>query len=152
MKSNEFIVEAMPQVYYHGSANKLKVGTKLTPRDDYENDWSNTDFYIPLEKYRPTDKLSHKQSVFMCDNPTDVDNAGGSTDYLFSLWPNGVVQRHDMNWGSEISMLISDGHDIDSPEVAHAAQQYWAGNPHPHDESVWEYLTPNATVLTVEEY
>ena len=51
--------------YYHGSNNKLPVGTILSPRhSEYESDWGDTSFYQILEKYRPTDKLSHKDSVF----------------------------------------------------------------------------------------
>jgi hypothetical protein len=56
-----------------------------------------------------------------------------------------------MNWGSEISMLVSDGYDIDSDEIRYAAEQYWAGNPHTN-ESVWEYLTPAARIVKVEPY
>ncbi len=32
-----------------------------------------------------------------------------------------------------------------------AAKNYWNGVPH-HDENVWEYLTPKAEILKVEEY
>jgi hypothetical protein len=137
--------------YYHGSYQKLPVGTILTPRDDYENDWGSTDFYAALEKYRPADKLSHKQSVFMVADPDDIDLAGGATDWMLTVVPMGKIQRHDINWGSEISVLISDGHTIDSEQVANAAANYWNGVPHTN-ESVWEYLTTNAKVVAVEEY
>lgn len=145
------IDEVIGQKFYHGSYDELPVGTVLKPRDDYENDWSGTDFYKPLEMYRPQDMLSHRQSVFMCDNPDDVDLAGGATDWLFTVVPMGPVQRHDLNWGSEISMLVSDGHAIDSPEIKQAAENYWSGKPH-YNESVWEYLTPAAKIVKVEEY
>lgn len=137
--------------FYHGSYEKLPVGTILTPRDNYESNWQNTDFYKPLEKYRPKNMLPHKKSVFMCDNPDDVDLAGGSTEWLLTVEPLGPVQRHDLNWSSEISMLISDGHSIDSPVVQKAATNYWNGVPHPN-ESVWEYLTSSAKVVAVEKY
>jgi hypothetical protein len=95
--------------------------------------------------------LSHKDSVFMCHDDEDVDLAGGGTDYIFVVEPLGKVEKHDMNWSGEISMLVSDGFDIESPEVTNAANNYWNGVPHP-DESVWEYLTPFARILSVEEY
>lgn len=145
------LLESNNQPYYHGSYDNLPVGTILTPRDDYESNWKDTDFYGPLEMYRPKDKLSHKQSVFMCDNPDDVDLAGGATEWLFTVAPMGKVQRHDLNWGSEISSLVGDGHAFDSEEVMEAANNYWAGIPH-HNESVWEYLTPAAKIVKVEEY
>jgi len=141
----------LEKVYYHGSSEYLDVGTILTPRKDYENDWQDTDFYGSLEHYRPSNCLSHKESVFMVDNDNDIDNAGGGTEYVFHVIPLGDVQRHDMNWGSEISMLISDGYDISSDEIKHAAQEYWKGTPHPN-ESVWEYLTPSAKIIKVEEF
>jgi hypothetical protein len=138
--------------FYHGSMTELDVGTVLKARgDQYHSEWSQTDFYAPLEQYRPTNMLSHSQSIFMCDNEDDVDTAGGGTDWLFTVVPMGKVQKHDMNWSSEISMLVSDGYDIDSDEIQNAANNYWAGVPH-HNESLWEYLTPAAKVIHVEEY
>lgn len=150
MRAKDFIIEG-PKKLYHGSMDYLPVGTILTPRDDYENRWEHTDFFRPLEMYRPKDKLSHTQSVFMCDNPDDVDLAGGGTEYLFTVIPIGPVQRHDMNWSSEISSLVSLGHDLDSPEIKDAAMAYWAGEESPN-EVIWEYLAPKAKIITVEEY
>lgn len=145
-------VDEMNQTFYHGSFDKLPVGTVLTPRgDDYEKDWQNTDFYAVLEQYRPKDKLSHKQSVFMVGDPDDVDLAGGATDWLFTVKPLGPIQKHDLNWSSEISLLIGDGYAADSDEVKEAASNYWKGVPH-YNESVWEYLTTSAEIVGVEEY
>ena len=145
------INEVIGRKFYHGSYIKLPVGFILKPRDDYEKNWAHTDFYRPLELYRPKNMLSHNQSVFMCDNPDDVDLAGGATDWLFTVIPRGPVQRHDLNWGSEISMLIDNGYTIESPEIKQAAENYWNGQPH-YNESVWEYLTTAAKIVKVEEY
>lgn len=139
------------QTFYHGSMNYLPINTILTPKDDYEQNWSGTDFYNILEMYRPKEMLAHKESVFMCDNPDDVDNAGGGTEYLFTVKPLGKIEKHDLNWGSEISMLLSDGHEFDSEDIMNAAHNYWTGIPHTN-ESVWEYLTPKCIVLNVEQY
>lgn len=87
----------------------------------------------------------------MVGDPDDIDLAGGGTEWVFTVIPLGPVQRHDLNWSSEISMLISDGYAIDSPEVQIAAERYWAGVPHT-DEQVWEYLTPAAKIIAVEPY
>jgi hypothetical protein len=141
-----------PQTFYHGSMTKLPVGTVLTPRDDYENDWSGTDFYAALEYWRPDSMLSHSQSVFMVADEDDVDLAGGGTEWLFIVEPEGRIERHDINWGSEVSMLIGDGHEIESESVKKAALQYWWGTPHSSNESVWEYLTPKAKIIHVERY
>lgn len=150
MRALEFITEG-PKYLYHGSYQELPVGTILTARDDYENDWQDTDFYKPLEMYRPPDKLSHKQSVFMCDNPDDIDFAGAATDWLFTVVPIGPLQRHDMNWSSEISSLVGLGYPIDSTEIKDAAEAYWSGEESPN-EVVWEYLAPKAKIIKVEPY
>lgn len=150
MRAHEFITE-QPTVYYHGSYDYLPVGTILTAQPGYERRWGHTDFYGILEMYRPKDKMPHSKSVFMCDNPDDVDLAGGATEWLFTVVPLGPVQRHDMNYSSEISSLISLGHDFDSDEVMYAAEMYWSGEPSPN-ETLWEYLTPKAKIVKVEEY
>ena len=130
----------------------LPVGTVLKPRGtDYEASWGHTDFYAALEHYRPSHMLGHKNAVFMVADPDDVDLAGGGTEWLMTVKPLGPVSKHDLNWSSEISMLRDDGYDIDSPEVKKAALNYWSGVPHPN-ESVWEYLTPAAEIIAVEEY
>jgi hypothetical protein len=146
MKTKELLKQ-----FYHGSEIKLPVGTILVPSTDYAVRWYDNNFYQILEKYRPSDKLAHKLSVFMCDNPDDIDAAGGSTDWLFTVKPKGVVQRHDMNWGSKIDCLISDGYSEDSLEVKSAAKNYWDGTPS-ENEPLWEYLTPSAEITDCEVY
>lgn len=137
--------------YYHGSMNELPVGTVLTPRDDYENDWQGTSFYTALEYWRPASMLGHRESVFMVADEDDIDLAGGGTEWMFVVQPNKRIEKHDLNWSSEISMLIDDGFDVKSEQVKAAALQYWYGVPHPN-ESVWEFLTPDAKILHVEPY
>jgi hypothetical protein len=130
---------------------ELPVGTILTPRDNYEANWSNTDFYTILEYYRPVGMASHKTSVFMVADEDDIDLAGGGTDWFFIVQPMGKIEKHDLNWSSEISMLSSDGYKKDSDEIKQAAMHYWNGTAH-YNESVWEFLAPKAKILHVEEY
>ena len=143
------LIEAI--TYYHGSMEELPVGTILTPRDNYAANWANTDFYNVLEHYKPEGMLSHNQAVFMVSEEDDIDLAGGGTDWFFIVQPIGKIEKHDLNWSSEISMLMSEGHDVDSDEVEEAAANYWNGVPN-INESVWEYLSPKAKILHVEEY
>lgn len=139
------------QYYYHGSDDNLPVGTILKPQSGYEDRWGQTEFYQALERHRPSNMLGHANSVFMTDNPDDIDAAGGGTEWLFTVKPSQPVQRHDLNWSSEISSLVDRGFSLDSYEVTEAAKNYWAGVPHPN-ESVWEYLAPSAEIIAVEEY
>ena len=126
--------------YYHGSHTELEIGKSITARSNYEEDWGKTDFYKILEFYRPKHMISHNEGVFMCDNDEDVDLAGGSIDFIYEVKPIGFVEKHDLNWSSEISCLVSEGYPIDSLEIKKAAENYWKGIPHT-DENVWEYIS-----------
>jgi len=137
--------------YFHGSENELPVGTILTPRgDEYEKDWGSTSFYEPLEKYRPSNYLAHKDAVFMVDDKDIIDLVGSATDFIFTVIPLGPVEKHDLNWGSEISGLIDGGEDINSEKIKQAALNYRNGVPH-YNETLWEYLTTSARIVKVED-
>ena len=138
------------KTYYHGSYDKLPVGTLLTSKNNYEDNWKHADFYFPLEKYRPKYMIPHSAAVFLCDNPDDIDLCGGGTDWLFTVEPIGKIEKHDLSWASEISCLIGD-YSIDSNEIKEAALNYWNGIEHPNS-SVWEFLVNSAIILKVEEY
>ena len=150
VKIKEFIKENQ-QLYFHGSMTEHPVGFILTPREEeYEKNWGDTDFYHILEIYRPKHMIAHKKAVFMIDNADDVDIAGGGTEYLFTVEPLGRIERHDLNWGSTVSILMDTDPD-NIEEIQQAAENYWNGVPH-HSESVWEYLTTSARIVAVEPY
>jgi hypothetical protein len=134
--------------FLHASLNKLEVGTVLRPRDDYEERWGNTDFYKALERYRPKHMLSHKESVFMCHSAEDLDNCIGG-EYIFEVIPDTRIEKHDLNWSSEVSCLVCD--NAPEEKIKQAALNYWNGIPHPN-ESIWEYLTPKAIIKKVYLY
>ena len=137
------------QKFYHGSHDQFEVGEILTPgEDEYEEGMENVEWYHVLHQHRPMESRQHSWSVFMTGNEDDIDVAGGSTDYVYEVEPIGDVERHDINWASEISYLLDAGHDHDSAEIAEAAANYWAGKPH-HNEQVWEYLAPKARIVSV---
>lgn len=134
--------------YLHASLDELEVGVVLKPRDDYEEHWSQTDFYAALERYRPENMLSHKESVFMCSSAEDLDNCIGG-EYIFEVIPDKRIERHDLNWSSEVSCLVCD--NAPEEQIKQAALNYWHGMPHTN-ESVWEYLTPKAVIKKVYLY
>ena len=94
--------------------------------------------------------IAHKDAVFMCDNEDDLNVAGGATEYFFTLKPLGPVEKHSLNWGSDISCLAENIKKNDKI-IKIAAQNYWDSVPH-HSEDIWEYLTTSAEILTVEKY
>lgn len=138
--------------YFHGSNEELPVGTMLSPRGAaYAHDWGGTDFYSVLERYRPNGMRAHADAVFLVSDPDDIDLAGGGTEWIFEVDPIGDITRHDLNWSSEISCLLSEGLPVDSEAVCRAALSYWGGVPHAN-ESVWEYLCDQARILTCEPF
>lgn len=147
----QFVETIEDKPYYHGSFNKLSVGTVMNGRrEDYEKDWGDNPWYQILHTHKPAGMLHHKNAVFMTDNVDDLDATGSPTDWIFTLKALGPVEKHDMNWISEIEALLSDGKKQDDEEIIRAAINYWNGTPH-HNESVWEYLTPSAKIVKVEE-
>ena len=136
--------------YFHGSNTKLPIGTVLVPNFNYEDVWRDADFYEILEQTRPSHMLAHRDAVFMCDNEDDIDCAGGGTEWLFEVEPLRKVQRHDVNWSSEISCLYSE-EEIGEDRLLECCANYWNGVPHPN-ENVWEYLTPKARIISVQLY
>lgn len=137
------------KMFYHGSSNKMKVGTVLKGRGlNYINDWSSDLVYQILEKERPNNYIPHYEAVFMVDNIEDIDNAGGATDYIFHLKPLGPIERHDMSFQSEILIAISDKKSL--AEIKLIAKKYWTGIS--SKEPVWEYLTREAIITKVEKY
>ena len=93
--------------FLHASFDELDIGTILKPRKNYEEHWKNTDFYAALEKYRPKEMLAHKEAVFMCTSAEDLDNSMGG-EFIFEVTPDTRIERHDMNWSSEVSCLVCD--------------------------------------------
>lgn len=141
-------------IYYHGSYDDLPIGTVLTPE---KGNFVNTiqDFemesHFKLEMFRPSGYISRNNAVYMCDNPEEVDLAGGANDHIYAVEPLGVVEQHDLNWMTEIDMIMDKYFNQGNPdaaveEVEQAALNYWNGVPH-YNESVWEYLTPAAKII-----
>lgn len=139
----------MAMSYYHGSFDKLPEGTILVPRPDYERHWGTNAWYHILEQYRPVNMISHKQAVFMTGTIEDVELAGGAETFIYKVEALGPVSKHDINWTSEIECLLSED-DPDEEAVREAAKNYWSGVPH-LNESVWEFLTTKARIVSLVE-
>ncbi|MFW5804257.1 MAG: hypothetical protein ACOCWG_03390 [bacterium] len=142
--------------YFHGSYHELPPGTILTPeRGNFMGTFNKDemDSHFKLEQFRPSEFLSRNNAIYMCKNIDDIDLAGGATEHIYIIEPIGKVEPHDLNWMSEIDLIISDAWEkgtIDDEEtiekVKNAALNYWHGTPH-YNESVWEYLSPSAKVI-----
>lgn len=145
----------MEKSYFHGSFTALPIGTVLKPSVDYKQRWEHCDFYQVLEYYRPNCALAHHHAVFMCSSPDDIDAAGGATDYLFTLKPQGVIEKHDMAWGTEIGCYMCDKAlsvqmALQDEKIQEMAFNYWNGIS--TNDPVWEFLTPSATITHAEAF
>ena|SRR3990167_3272386 len=144
------LLENNKQYFYHTSNQFLPIGTILTSRKkEYENEWGQNKFYTVLETYRPKNFLAHKDAVFMFKNIEEADMFGGK--FIFKVLPEGKIEKHDINWGSEISSLIDQSYEIKDKKIRELALNYWLGVPSPN-EQLWEYLAIKAKIVDVEEF
>ena len=142
--------------FYHGSYDILSKGTILTPeKGNFMGTFSQDemDSHFKLEQFKPSSFLSRNNAIYMCKDIDDIDLSGGATDYIYIVKPLGKIESHDLNWMSEIDLIMdeaySHGEQEDSTtinKVQKAALNYWNGVPH-FNESVWEYLTTSAEVI-----
>jgi hypothetical protein len=131
-------------LFLHGSYDPHPVGRRLTPQPDRAAAWEGLEFVRVLERYRPDWGIPHAEAVFLCQDPDHLDPCGAPLDHVVEVSPEGAFTRHDQNWISRICCLLDD-HAPDHPEIARAAEAYWAGHPHP-DGPVWEIRTRAAIV------
>lgn len=137
-------------VFYHGSSVFLAPGTLLRPDPRHEEHWTDNGWYRALELHRPEGMLAHRDAVFCCDNPDDLDAAGGGTDWVFTVVPRGPASRHDMNWGTRIDLAIEEGKNIEDEAIAALARNYWAGVA--TEDPLWEYLAAGAKIIAVQPF
>lgn len=150
------IIKVSELTYYHGSYDILPIGTILTPqKGNFMGTFSEyeMDSHFKLEQFRPSNYLSRNKAVYMSKKIDDIDLSGGATDYVYKVLPLGKVEPHDLNWMTEIDVIMSDAWDEGLQEeeetinkVKECALNYWEGISH-YNESVWEFLTPKAKII-----
>lgn len=137
---------AQSNKFYHGSFDLLPIDTILVPQSDYEKRWGTNPFYTELEQYRPSNKLASRELVFMCESIDDVGLAGGAETYIYEVLPLGKIEKHDVNWASEMDLAL-DANKTESEKMK-IAHNYWNGIPH-FNENVWEYVTTSARIIQI---
>lgn len=151
----------MNKEYFHGSYHRLTEGTILIPeKGNFMGTFSQyeMDSHFKLEQFRPSNFLSRNNAVYICQNIDDIDLAGGSTDHIYLVDPIGKIEPHDVNWLSEIDLIMSVSFDEGTQEdeftinkVEQAALNYWHGIPH-YNESIWEFLVASAKIIREIRY
>lgn len=135
--------------YYHGSYDLLPIGTILKPHDKSYTKINDVQLEEIMEKYKPKDKLSRYDSVFMVDDIDLIDSAGGSIDFIYLVEPLGKIEKSDLNWYTEIDMITPEHNEKLEKKYA---ENYWNGIPYDDfDSSVFEYRTPLAKIIKLIE-
>jgi hypothetical protein len=83
----------------------------------------------------------------MCDSQQYIDNAGGATDWLFTVSPAEPIAKHDMAWMADINIAIEMN---DTKTAAEHAVNYWMGIT--TSDPVWVYTAPSAVIMQVCEF
>lgn len=137
------------KLFLHGSFNKLLKNTILKPHNDsYTKHYDNKYIEEIMERYKPNDKLSRYNSVFLVDDVDDIDNAGASIDFIYEVTiPDDIIpEKSDLAWYSEIEMTN------DKVKKKKYALNYWNGVAFTNPEmSLWEYRVPYAIVYNLVE-
>lgn len=140
--------EIIPNLY-HGSKKEFPIGFILTPQNDgYVNDPEVSSTEEVMEKFRPSSHLSRYDSVFMVDNPDDIDNAGGYLAYIYKVAPIGPTETNDLAWYSELS-IYAPYNKLDK-DLIQSAKNYWSGAIHP-ENSLMEYRARSAKIIEIVE-
>ena len=129
---------------YHGSRKKFPDGFRLLPQTTGYAFWAETQqIERVFESVRPPDKISRYEAVFLSDDDGMCERAGGYSDHIYLVQPEGQVDKSDLSWYTECEMYD------EPPEKHHElARQYWAGVPFPrHNASCFEYRCRSAIIL-----
>lgn len=149
---DELVEGFLNKEYFHGSVDKFPNGTVLLPEKGHMLQ-TKMDSHFKLEAFRSPNFLSRNDAVYLAQDVDDIDLAGGSIDHVYLVEPIGRVERHDVNWLSEIESIMTYAREegtIEDEEtfegIENAALNYWNGVPH-YNESIWEFLVPRAKII-----
>lgn len=138
---------ALPKLY-HGSRKSFPIGFVLRPQSDGYTSFQDEDVRRTegiIEKYRPQGLIPRTKSVFMVDDPTMIESAGGYEDFVYLVRPNGRVERSNLGWYSRIDAYV----DATEQELAEWSNNYWAGVPYDKRPSVFEYRAESAQIIEI---
>jgi hypothetical protein len=135
--------------YYHGSIDELPIGLMLkSQKEGYTSDEVVQDLESLFDKYKPQNRISRKEAVYLADDPEEIDNLGGYNDYVYEVKPLDDPEKSDLSWYSKVNSAMGDFFDINeelSEEVKEMLDNYWNGVA--SENPVWEYRVYNADIV-----
>ena len=147
----QYIVKHQGIAYYHGSDKKFDIGFILQPQTDgYANLESEKEIEDLFEKYKPKDKISRKNCVYLVSDINNIDMAGGGTEYIYFVDPIGQIDKSDLTWYSEVYSLYTE--DTKESLLVPLIMNYWNGIQFkPKVNSLFEYRCKSAEIISIEE-
>lgn len=156
------ILENVATTFFHGTRTNLPVGTVLkSQKTGYVQGSGFDEMELAahkmceaiLEDLRPSSAVSRIGAIFMCDDPTNCERAGGYDDYVFEVQPQGPVSKANLFWYSELESYcynFDSVREMDWQDCQEMAKGYWNCLPNnvgePHRDLV-EYVTQTAVIL-----
>jgi hypothetical protein len=144
--------------FYHGSFDKLSVGTVLRGRTGFERDLVEKAF----EHMRPSSMVSRMEAVFMVQKIAGMEEAGGGAagEYVYEVEPIGRVSGpFHGGWHGEMAKVYLDDYAQFYPRdltkyapFIRMADAYWRGQPCVGGRlcaGTWEWITPEARIVRV---
>lgn len=150
------LLESLEKTYYHGSYKTFPVGFQLTPQSDGYVMGSGMDEIeraahhmceALIEQYRPAGAPKRTASVYLVTDPDEIDAAGGYSDNVYVVEPNGPVWKANLHWYSELYNVCFD--DEPDEDAERLANNYWNALPSGNN-TLYEYLCPSATITGYE--
>jgi hypothetical protein len=135
-------------MFYHGTTYNFKKGFSIIPKNEYTSNESTKNIEDLFEEVRPSNKISRRNSVYLCDSPENIDNCGGYTDVIYEVSVE-YSELSDLAWYSKADEYL----EINNIKKAReCAEKYWSGEIFEiTEQSCYEIRTNLAKVLNVFE-
>lgn len=136
-------------MFYHGTHYLFNKGFKLKPKNknkytDSVNIKEVEDFF---ENEKPSDKISRRNAIFLCDNVDNIDNCGGYTDIIYTVEAK-QTECSDLHWYSQACSYFENNNLIKAKENI---KKYWSGELAEKELSCPEFRTREAFIIDVFE-
>lgn len=146
--------------FFHASNSEFEVGRVYYAKKGKGSSFGRK-FENVVEKFRPKNMPSRKQSFFLVKRAGDLDAAGGEGQYIYTVHAPKFTKHH-FGWLGRVFYALYgyDGPVAKSPhysDIVEWIENYWRGKPYKYDpkvdsgDSVWEYLAPKIKILKKRE-
>lgn len=144
-----------PKKFYHSSNSEFEIGKTYKARRGKGSNFGAW-FENLVEKQRPKNNFSRKESFFLVARPGDIDLAGGEGSYTYTV-ATPKYSRHHFGWlGRALDLVDGMTNKVlreNKKQLEQFIMNYWDGKPWKFDRNRdsgsagWEYLAPKIKIL-----